>query len=77
MASRRNVSPTSVPVASTRRLTDEMFRRQRTAVLGDNLETWFVWDKKDEASGFSIGLSFAEPTVTQLTTKCYQKEPPR
>jgi len=54
-----------------------MFRGQRTAVLCHDLETWFVWDKKDEASGFTIGIGFAEPTVTQLTTDYFQGKSPR
>jgi hypothetical protein len=41
-----------------------MFGWQRRAVLGDDLETWFVRDKKDEAGEFLFWFGFAKPTVT-------------
>jgi hypothetical protein len=56
---------------------DEMFRWQGTTVLGHDLESRFVWNKKHETSRSPIGIGFAEPAVAQLTTECYQCEPPR
>jgi len=40
-----------------------MFGGQSSAVLRHNLESWFVWDKKDETRRFAIGIGFPEPTV--------------
>jgi hypothetical protein len=36
-----------------------MFGRHRFAILRHNLESWFVWDKKNKTGRFPMGISFA------------------
>jgi len=54
-----------------------MLWRERGAILSHHFESRLAWNEKDETSRFALGAGLAEPAVAQLTTECYQSEPPR